>query len=72
MIATPARRERGGVLVMVAIFIPVILMLASFVVDVGNWWEHKRHLQVQADAAVLAGGGQFAFPCTASVDSAIY
>jgi hypothetical protein len=72
MTASSARREQGGVLVMVALFIPVILMLVSFVVDVGNWWEHKRHLQVQADAAVLAGGGQFAFPCTASIDSAIY
>lgn len=68
----PARNERGGVLVMVAVFLPVMLMLASFVIDVDNWWEHKRHLQIQADSAVLAGGSQFVFPCTASVDSAIY
>ena len=28
-----------------------------FVVDVGNWFVHKRHLQMQADAGALAGGG---------------
>ena len=61
-----------GVLVLVAVTLPVMLMLTSFVVDVSNWWEHKRHLQIEADAAVLAGGGVYAFPCTASVDSAIY
>ena len=70
--APNARDERGGVLVLVAVFLPVALMLMSFVVDVGNWWEHKRHLQLQADAAVLSGGGMFSFPCTTSVDSAIY
>ena len=74
MIRCPSRsdRERGGVLVMVAVFLPVLLMVTSFVIDVSNWWEHKRHLQVQADAAVLAGGANFVFPCTASVDSSIY
>jgi hypothetical protein len=64
--------ERAGVLVTVALLLPLLLMMASFVVDIGNWWEHKRHLQLQADAAVLAGGSQFQFPCTASIDSAIY
>lgn len=56
--------ERGGVLVLVAVTLPVMVMLTSFVLDVGNWYEHKRHLQVQADAAALAGGGLYAaFPC---------
>lgn len=50
---------------LVAVTIPVLVMLASFVIDVGNWYEHKRHLQVQADAAALAGGGLFAAsPCS--------
>ncbi|HEY0387103.1 MAG TPA: Tad domain-containing protein [Gaiellales bacterium] len=66
------QHDHGGVLVMVAVFLPVILMMASFAIDIGNWWEHKRHLQIEADAAVLAGGGVYAFPCTASVDSAVY
>src|SRR3954447_1345574 len=63
-ILTHGDSERGGVLVLVAIAIPVIVMLASFVIDVGNWYEHRRHLQLQADAAALAGGGLFAAsPC---------
>ena len=51
--------ERGGVLVMVAVWIPLLILLTTFVVDVGNWFVHKRHLQVQADAGALAGGGSF-------------
>ena len=47
--------ERGGVLVMVVFWIPVSAVVLTFVVDVGNWFEHKRHLQMQADAAALAG-----------------
>jgi len=36
--------------------------MASFVLDVANWFEHKRHLQMQADAAALAGARQWAQP----------
>ena len=56
--------ERGGVLVILAVFLPVLLMFGTFVVDVGNWFEHKRHLQLQVDAGALAGGGLFASPCS--------
>ena len=28
-------------------------------VDVGNWYVHKRHLQMEVDAAALAGGAYF-------------
>jgi hypothetical protein len=55
--------ERGGVLVTVVLFLPVIVLLITFVVDVGNWFEHKRHLQLQADAGALAGAGGFTVPC---------
>ena len=51
--------EDGGVLVMVAVWIGTLILLASFVIDIGNWFEHKRHLQLQADAGALAGGGLF-------------
>jgi Flp pilus assembly protein TadG len=51
--------ERGGVLVMVAVWLPVLLLFLMFVVEVGNWFEHKRHLQVQADAGAFAGGDLF-------------
>ena len=39
--------------------IPVFFALAAIVLDVGNWYVHKRHLQTQVDAAALAGGGEF-------------
>jgi hypothetical protein len=55
--------ERGGVLVMLAIWLPILVLFIVFVVDVGNWFLHKRHLQMQADAGALAGGGLFTFPC---------
>ena len=57
-----AGSEAGFVLIQVAIALPAVLLLISFVVDVGNWWVHKRHLQIQADAAALAGAGNFVFP----------
>jgi hypothetical protein len=59
-----AGEENGGVLVMFVLFLPVVLLFVTFVVDVGNWFEHKRHLQLQADAGALAGGGSFTFPCS--------
>ena len=44
---------------MVVFWIPVLAVMLTFVVDVGNWFEHKRHLQMQADAAALAGAQEF-------------
>jgi Putative Flp pilus-assembly TadE/G-like len=52
-------RERGQVLVLVALFIPVLMVVGSIVIDVGNWYVLKRHLQTQVDAAALAGGPAF-------------
>jgi hypothetical protein len=54
--------ERGGVLLMTAVSLLVLVLFVAFVIDVGNWKEHKRHLQLQADAAALAGAGSFALP----------
>ena len=36
-----------------------IVALIALPVEVGNWYEHRRHLQLQVDAAALAGGGLF-------------
>ena len=58
-VATTPRREDGGVLILTAILMPGMLFLLLLVVDVGNWYVHKRHLQMQADAAALAGGAHF-------------
>jgi hypothetical protein len=54
--------ERGGVLVMVALWLPVLLIFVTFVIDVGNWFVHKRHLQMQADAGAFAAA-QINFAC---------
>jgi Putative Flp pilus-assembly TadE/G-like len=63
--------DRGAVLPMFAIFLPVLVVFMTFVLDVGNWFEHQRHLQTQVDAAALAGGSVWSFPCTATTDGNI-
>jgi putative Flp pilus-assembly TadE/G-like protein len=55
--------EHGGALVMAVIWLPVLLLIVVLVVDVGNWFAHRRHLQTQADAAALAAAGDFTLPC---------
>ncbi|MET1019851.1 MAG: pilus assembly protein TadG-related protein [Microterricola sp.] len=49
-------QEDGGIVVFVAMAIPVVMLFLALSVDIGNWWVHKRHLQLQVDAAALAGG----------------
>lgn len=63
--------ERGAVLVWFAIWLPVLLIFVTFVVDVGNWYQHRRHLQLQADAAAFAGAGKYRFPLSLCSDAAI-
>ena len=53
------REERGGILVLSAVMIPVFLLLTALVVDVGNWFTHKRQLQNRADAGALAAGVEY-------------
>jgi Putative Flp pilus-assembly TadE/G-like len=64
MRVTHVQAENGGVLVWVAFWLPVLVLFIAFAVDVGNWFVHKRHLQLQADAGALAGGGGFTIPCS--------
>ncbi len=54
-----ARDERGGVVVLFALLIPTFLLVFAIATDVGNWFVHRRHLQMQVDAAALAGGSLF-------------
>lgn len=51
--------ERGNILVLLAISVPVLILFFTLVVDVGNWFAHKRHLQIEADAGVLASAQYF-------------
>lgn len=54
-----ARDDHGAVLVFFALFAPVAVVFMSFVIDVGNWFWHARHLQLQADAGALAAAQAF-------------
>jgi hypothetical protein len=65
------RDQRGGVLVLVAVCMPLFIGFTGLVIDVGNWFEHRRHLQTQADAAALAAAGDVRFPCDAAANSTI-
>ena len=52
-------RERGQVVVLFALLLPVILGIGSIVVTIGNWYVHKKHLQTLVDAGAFAGGTEF-------------
>jgi len=52
-------REAGQVVVLFAMLLPVFLGLGAVVLDIGNWYVHKRHLQTQVDAAALAAATGF-------------
>ncbi len=54
------RDERGGIIVLSALMIPVILLLVALVIDVGDWYTHKRQLQNRADAGAFAAGVGYA------------
>ena len=57
---TAARHdERGQVIVLGAVMIPVFLLIAALVLDVGNWYTHKRQLQNRADAGAFAAGAEY-------------
>ena len=51
--------ERGQVLILTGAVLIVVLFLGTVVVDVGNWFVHRRHLQTQVDAAALAAATAF-------------
>lgn len=65
------RREEAQVVVLFALLLPVIMGVGAVVIGVGNWYTHAKHLQTKADAAALAGGGVWGFPCGADSDTTI-
>jgi putative Flp pilus-assembly TadE/G-like protein len=52
--------ERGVVMALSAIMIPVLLLLTALVIDTGDWYAHKRQLQNRADAGAFAAGVAYA------------
>ena len=68
--------QDGAIMVMAAAWVPLMVLMAILVVDVGNWFEHKRHLQLQADAGAFAAAQEFGvvdpdLGCGAAANAAI-
>jgi hypothetical protein len=55
--------ERGSVMVIVALWLPLVAIFASFAIDASHWWDFSRNLQNRADAAALAAGTELAPAC---------
>lgn len=51
--------ERGSFLPLAAVALAIFAILGGAVLEIGQWYQHRRHLQVRADAAALAGGTLF-------------
>lgn len=49
------REQHGYVAALTVILMPVLIALAAFAVDVGQWWVASIRIQKAADAAALAG-----------------
>jgi Flp pilus assembly protein TadG len=60
---TSARDERGAVMVLVAVTLPVILLFVAFGIEVGHWFDYSRNLQNRADASALAAAVQYGNSC---------
>jgi hypothetical protein len=63
--------ERGAMMLVVAMVLPLGLLIAALVFDVSNWHLHRTHLQTKVDAAAFAGGSAWGFPCGTDIDSEI-
>jgi Putative Flp pilus-assembly TadE/G-like len=66
--------ERGSIFALSAVVIAVFLLLAGLVVDVGNWYVHKRQLQNRADAGAFAAGVDYSAnwaACMQNADTAL-
>jgi hypothetical protein len=67
------KSESGAVIVMVAVWLPVLALFVSFAVDFAHFFDYSRNLQNRADAAALAaivayGNGCSGSPTTAQTD----
>jgi hypothetical protein len=65
------RDERGQVVVLFALLLPMLMVMGSIVIALGGWFVHAKHLQTKVDAAAFAGGAVWSFPCGADVDANI-
>jgi hypothetical protein len=51
--------EGGSVVVVATLIATVFILLGTVIIELGHTMEHRRHLQVQTDAAALAAGQEF-------------
>src|SRR5438309_1296449 len=63
------RSERGAVVAMVAVWLPVLAIFASFAIDFGHFFDYSRNLQNRADASAYAGGDQLGNVCAGNPTS---
>jgi hypothetical protein len=57
------KRERGSVMVIVALLLPLMAIFGSFAIDAAHFWDFSRNLQNRADAAALAAGTAYGASC---------
>jgi Flp pilus assembly protein TadG len=55
---TNARREKGSVLLMCALAMPVLIGLAGLALDAGTMYVERRNMQTAADAGALGGASE--------------
>jgi Putative Flp pilus-assembly TadE/G-like len=63
------RQESGSVMVIVALWLPLMLIFISFAIDAAHFWDFSRNLQNRADAAALAAGAEYGNACFGSPSS---
>jgi len=52
------RAEKGAIIILTALLLPLILATTGFAIDLGNVYIHHSQLQNMADAAALAGASK--------------
>jgi hypothetical protein len=62
----PAKSESGAVIVMVAVWLPLLALFVSFAVDFAHFFDYSRNLQNRADAAALAAIVGYGNNCSGS------
>jgi Flp pilus assembly protein TadG len=65
------RGERGQVLIMVALMMPVLLGMLGLVIDVGNAYAQRRFMQNAADASSLAAARYMALSRSSATDGGV-
>jgi len=65
----PTEQQRGQVLVIVALSLLVLLAVVALAVDVGQFYQARRHMQNAADAGALAGAGELCYGTGEAVDA---